>query len=224
MRSLISAAVIVLAVTVTLSACDAAEQVTGPDPQEAADALAAGLANGDLSEVSFAGSTPEEVTAELHAIVEGMGELEPVVEAGEVEEAGGIATTRLRWSWPVAGDEWSYETDVELTEADESWEVAWSRAVVEPHLREGSTLDVTPIGGARGPIMGAGGVALVTERAVVRVGIDRTQVPAARAGESARRLARLVDIDAAPYAKQVEAAGDEAFVEAIVYRKDEVPP
>ena len=45
----------------------------------------------------------------------------------------------------------------------------------------------------------------------------------AQAGASARDVARLVDIDAAAYAKQVTAAGPLAFVEAIVYRQDEVP-
>ena len=63
----------------------------------------------------------------------------------------------------------------------------------------------------------------MADRPVRRFGIDRSQVPAARAGESARRLAQLVDIDVAPYVKQVEAAGDLAFVEAIVYRRDDVP-
>ena len=222
MRSLLPAAALVL-VAATLTACDAAAPITGPDPQDTADALAAGLQSGDLGDVTFSGGTPEEAAADLEKVLDGMGEAEPVVEAGEVEEADGTATTQLRWSWPLAGDEWSYATDVELTEGDDVWEVAWSRALVEPHLREGSVLDITPIGGARGPILGAGGIALVTERPVVRFGIDRSQVAAARAGESARRLAQLVGVDPAPYAKQVEAAGDQAFVEAIVFRKDDVP-
>ena len=49
-------------------------------------------------------------------------------------------------------------------------------------------------------------------------------MPKARAGESARQLATLAGIDVAPYVKQVEAAGDKAFVEAITYRIEEVPP
>ena len=49
------------------------------------------------------------------------------------------------------------------------------------------------------------------------------KVGAAKAVASARELARLVGIDAAAYAKRVEASGPLAFVEAIVYRQDEVP-
>ena len=63
----------------------------------------------------------------------------------------------------------------------------------------------------------------MTNRPVVRIGIDRTKVGAGKAVASARELARLVDIDAAAYAKRVEASGPLAFVEAIVYRQDEVP-
>jgi cell division protein FtsI/penicillin-binding protein 2 len=48
-------------------------------------------------------------------------------------------------------------------------------------------------------------------------------VPAAQAGDSARRLAQLVGVDVAPYVKQVKAAGDKAFVEAIVFREPDVP-
>lgn len=221
MRSLLPAVALVVATT-SLTACTADEKPAGPDPQEAVDALAAGFQSGDLSEVTFVGGTPDP-TAELATVVEGLGDVEPVVTASDVEEAAGAATAELRWTWPLAGDEWTYTTDVSLAEGEDAWEVAWSRALVEPHLKKGSTLDVTPIGGARGPIMGAGGVALVTERPVVRFGIDRSQVSSTQAVGSAGRLARLVGIDAPPYVKQVEAAGDKAFVEAIVFRKDDVP-
>ena len=57
----------------------------------------------------------------------------------------------------------------------------------------------------------------------MRIGIDRSKVGAGRAVASARDLARLVDVDAAAYAERVEASGPLAFVEAIVYRQDEVP-
>ena len=76
----------------------------------------------------------------------------------------------------------------------------------------------------RGDILGAGGLALVTERPVSRVGIDKPTVAGTAAGASARALAKLVGIDPEDYAKQVEAAGPQAFVEAIVYRQEDVTP
>ena len=93
-----------------------------------------------------------------------------------------------------------------LTRVDDEWQVGWDPALIEPSLSEAVTLDLTPVAAERGEILGAGGTKLVTERAVVRFGIDRSQVPAKRAGQAARRLAALVDIDAAAYAKRVVAA------------------
>jgi cell division protein FtsI/penicillin-binding protein 2 len=63
----------------------------------------------------------------------------------------------------------------------------------------------------------------VTPRPVVRFGIDRTQVPAAAAPGSARRLAQLLDVTVAPYVTQVTKAGPKAFVQALVLRRDSVP-
>jgi hypothetical protein len=84
-------------------------------------------------------------------------------------------------------------------------------------------MDLVGLGAKRGDILGAGGLALVTNRPVVRIGIDRSQVGAGQSGRLGPEVARLVDIDPAAYAKQVTAAGPLAFVEAIVYRQDEVP-
>jgi len=223
-RTLVSIAAVVLAAS-ALVGCDAAEKVTGPDADKAADALASALASGKLADVAFTGDqTPEQVTADYTAVVEGMGDLTPTVTAGGVSEDGDKATATLAWVWPVAGDEWSYTTDVAMTKADDEWQTTWSRALVEPSLGKATVLDATPIAGARGDILGDRDTALVTDREVVRFGIDRGKVAKARAGASARELARLVDIDPAAYAKRVEASGDRAFVEAITLRKEDVPP
>ncbi len=59
---------------------------------------------------------------------------------------------------------------------------------------------------------------------MVRFGIDRTMVAASRRASPHAGWPSCSDIDVAPYVKQVKAAGDKAFVEAIVYRSDDVPP
>ena len=70
----------------------------------------------------------------------------------------------------------------------------------------------------RGELLGEGGEPIVQLRPVVRIGIDKSGVPAGALGSSARRLARLVKIDPEAYAAKVAAAGPQAFVEAIVFR------
>ena len=116
-----------------------------------------------------------------------------------------------------------YTTEATLSQVNDEWLADWDVATIEPSLSPKVTLDLVSLGARRGDILGAGGLALVTNRPVVRIGIDRSKVGPAQAGASARDVARLVDIDAAAYAKQVTAAGPLAFVEAIVYRQDEVP-
>lgn len=217
-------ALLLLAAGCTSSGDDPSES-DGPAPEGTAAALAAALASGDFTAVEFTQVTAQTVTADHAEVVEGMGEASPTVEAGEVSTDGESAVASLSWSWPVTETEpWAYTSEARLSLVEGEWQVVWSRAVVEPSLGEATTLDLTPVAAARGDISGAGGLALVTPRPVVRVGIDRGAVPPAGAAASARRLAALVDIDVAPYVKEVTGAGELAFVEAIVYRNDEVPP
>lgn len=189
-----------------------------------ATALASALVSGEFADVAFTEDTSQQVQADYADVVEGMGELPPTVAAGDTQVEGDKATATLTWSWPVLGEEeWTYDSEAALSLVDDEWQVVWDRNVVEPSLVGATTLDLTPIAAARGDITGARGLALVTPRPVVRLGIDRSMVPAARAAQSAQRLARLIGIDVAPFVERVEAAGELAFVEAIVYRADEVP-
>jgi cell division protein FtsI/penicillin-binding protein 2 len=219
-------AVLVAALVSSLSACSGDD---GPgdrsSPDAAVAALSDGLGAGDLTGVEFVSATTEEVAADYDATVEGMGEVRPEVEPGPVAEDGDSATATLSWSWPVGpdGEAWAYESQARLVRTVGAWQVAWDRSVVEPSLTGGTVLDLTPIAARRGDILGAGGSALVAQRPVVRVGLDKRQLPTARVASSARALARLVGIDVADYVALAKAAGDEAFVEAIVYRRDEVP-
>ncbi|WP_345262105.1 penicillin-binding transpeptidase domain-containing protein [Nocardioides nanhaiensis] len=204
-------------------------EAEGEGPQAAAERLAQGLADGDLARVAFTRETAEAVTEERAAVVEGLvaqlGEAEVAVEVVEVEEQEGSATATLAWSWPLgpAGEPWEYESSVRLTEVEGAWQAVWERAVVEPSLRGGTVLDATPIGGARGEILGARGLALVADRPVVRVGLDKARIRPAQLEGAARAMARLVGIEPAGYLELARAAGEEAFVEAIVLRSQEFP-
>jgi cell division protein FtsI/penicillin-binding protein 2 len=220
----------VLALTAALlTACPAADEPDLPEPDTAVDVLAAGLTSGELGEVPLTAATREGASDELATITEGMGEAEQTVSAGaaEVTEAAddgpASGTATLGWTWDVDGHEWAYESTAALALVDGEWQVAWEPAVVEPSLGEGVVLDSTTIDARRGDITGAGGAALVTARPVTRFGIDRSQVPVQRAVRSARELAALVGVDPGPYAAEVEAAGEKAFVEAIALRREEVP-
>jgi cell division protein FtsI/penicillin-binding protein 2 len=206
-----------------LTGCEAAGDLGGPDPDEAAAALATALGSGDFQAVTFTDATADEAKRSYSKLTEGMGDIEPTVEVAGVEDSDEKATVQLAWSWPLSEQRWAYRSQAALQLVDDEWQAVWKPTVVESSLKNGEVLDAGTVDPDRGQILGAGGQPLVKDRPVERLGIDRTQVKAARAGESARRLARLVGISAAPYAEQVEAAGPEAFVEAIVFRRDDVP-
>ncbi|WP_148615333.1 penicillin-binding transpeptidase domain-containing protein [Nocardioides rubriscoriae] len=228
MRRALAPLLSTLLLTTTLVACSGDDEPDPADAGEQADATAAALVDGlgsaDLSAVPFDATTAAEATTDLADVVEGMGDVVPEVTLGDVAEDDDRATAELDWSWPVTDTQsWDYTSTVTLTRTDDEWKVSWGHQVVEPTLNANSVLDVTPVAASRGDILGAGGVALVTERPVVRVGIDRGRVPVARAGRSAADVARLVGVDVAPYVSQVEAAGSKAFVEAITFRQSDLP-
>ncbi len=199
----------------------------GPTPEATAEALATGLQSGDLIRVAFDSETAEGAQAAYDEVLAGMGDRPRTVEVVDVEEGseGGAAEATLRWSWELGGEQpWTYDVVAPLTEGEAEWQATWATTLVEPSLEPGDVLDLASLTPDRGDILGARGLGLVTERQVSRVGIDKPSVEASQAGASARALAKLVGIDAKEYAKRVEAAGPQAFVEAIVYRQEEVDP
>ena len=102
----------------------------------------------------------------------------------------------------------------------------WGHDVVEPTLNANSVLDTTPVGASRGDILGADGVALVTERPVVRVGIDRA-TGARRPGDPRRRAspgAAGRRRRGAATSRRSRRPAPKAFVEAITYRQEDLPP
>jgi cell division protein FtsI/penicillin-binding protein 2 len=72
----------------------------------------------------------------------------------------------------------------------------------------------------RGELLGEDGDPIMVERAVFRIGIDKSKVSGDKAKASAVRLAKVVKIDPTEYAAKVAAAGNGAFVLAIVFRMD----
>ncbi len=196
---------------------------SGPDPEASLEQLASALQKGKLTGVPLAsdGSAAAREHAEIVAGVESLGA--PKVEVGEVTEEGDSATGSLSWTWKVAQETWSYDTEVEMTEGSDSWQVEWSPKVVEGSLEKGETLQTSTIKPQRGDILGADDEPLVTLRPVLRVGVDKNGLAPAVAQRSAAQVAALIDIDRADFVEQVRKTGPKAFVQGIVYRRNEAP-
>lgn len=216
-KHLAQSALTVASLALSLTACTD----SGPTAEDAAGELAKGLTSGNLGGVSFAALPAEEATAQLEELTAALDPADPSVTVTEVEATGDDqATARLNHVWDLdgAGAEWTYSTTAKLTRVEDVWQVTWDPSVAVEGLSADTALSVSRTPAERADILGAGGEVLVTDRPVLRVGIDKTLIDAAGWEDSAAALAGLVGIDAAAYAEQVLNAGEQAFVEAIVFR------
>lgn len=224
--------VVVALVAAPLTACTGAL----PDPAPVAEDLAAGLTDGDLGAVPFAPTSGGKASDELTEVFSGLGQATRRVEVVGVEPVEGPDGSRqaeadLVYSWDLDGPGpaepgWSYPASATLAYDDEAgaWQVVWSRAVVHPELGADETLVLERVQPRRAEVRGAGGAPLVVDRDVERVGLDKVRLGDADPDAAARALAGAVGVDPDAYAERVLAAGDEAFVEAVVLRSTDAEP
>ena len=190
-------AVLALAASLVLTGCQLLGDQEGPEP--ALDALAEGLASGDLGAVPFDVEDPSAAYAE---VITGLGEVIPGVDVADAEVTDDTATASVSWTWELDGQPWTYDTTADLTRVDDAWQVTWAPSLVEPSLVEGEHLTLTRTPAERGRITGAGDRAIVAPRDVVRLGLDKTkltaeQVAAGQVTASAQAIAAALEVDAA---------------------------
>jgi cell division protein FtsI/penicillin-binding protein 2 len=209
-----------------------------PDPEPAAEELAAALQEGTPADFPLAldtSASPDEQYAQvfeqlLTAVGEDSGTVtvKSVTPVQEGDDGTATATATLAWTWPVATEAaWEYETVAQLTypgatdgEAGE-WEAAWNTGVLVPGLEAGERLAVERTEPARGEIVTTTGETLVGLTPVHHVGIDKT-----RPGwdSAAEKLGQVLKFDRATtddIAAQVDSAGEKAFVEVITIRDND---
>lgn len=199
-----------------LSGCSLLGSDTGPETAVArlADALS------DLSLDGVALVDPE--AAETFAAqVEPLSTLDADVAVGDVSDDDGTATAQLHWTWTIDDRDVAYETTAYLVQRNGEWLVAWRPETLAPGLTSDERIELTRTPMERGEILGADGRAIVTARPVLRYGLDKSVIEPGEVGESAAEIAAAVDVDAESFQDKAEAAGERAFVEAIVLRTEE---
>jgi hypothetical protein len=186
---------------------------------QAAAALAAALTAGDLTKLAVAGATPEEADRQFSRETADLGgKVTATVQSVDVNGTSASASLLLSWAFPGVTEPWAYVSTAVFTAANGTWQTNWAPTITHPDLNGDARLVGTRSQGVRGDILGAGRSKLMTRRAVVSIGLDKTLVDAADQPAAAGALATLVKIDAKTYAATVKAAGSRAFVEAIVLR------
>lgn len=191
-----------------------------PDPAPAAEALVNALSRGDLT--GFPATV--DAQAELSQILAGMDGISPTVTHGDLRTVGDVAEVPLTYVWPFEAAKWEYTSTGTLNWTGTEWRLNWTAGMIHPQLNSQNRLVHTPRAAQRGRILDSAGRALTEERAVMRVGIDKTRVEPEAMEEAARRLAATVNVNADNFVARLQAAGPEAFVEAIVVRHDHELP
>ena len=218
-RALLSTCAAATTVLLLASGCTGTDR---PAAKQAAAAFATALGSDHLATLRYTNSTGTQAQHWWDQAREGMGEADLHVTVGNVRENGNRAAARVTSSWTLPGDRtWTQAATLQLRFTKNRWAIILSPEVVGLHKDEHLVLTQQPA--KRADILGAGGVHLVTDRPVLRFGIDKTQVRQTKQASSARDLAHLLGIDASGYVAEVQAAGDKAFVEAIVLRAGDVP-
>ncbi len=209
------AAVLTLLLTL-LAACSGGDEPDQDGARDAADGLAAALTAGDLTGVELVGDATayDDITDALEGVP-----VKVVVERVKVD--GDLATATLGWSWEVGAEPWTYATEAQLQREGGDWQAIWSPAMIESSLVEGEELDLDTLTPRRGEVLARNGEPIVTQRDVIRYGLDKSKIKTGKVKGSARRIAELLDLDVKSYVERAVAAGDKAFVEAIVLRAED---
>lgn len=191
-----------------------------PDPAPQVQALVDGLQRSDLTGVP----ANQDAAGQLTEIVRGMDGVKPKVTVSELKTAGEVTTIGLDYSWPFAGHPWTYHSTATMTYRDGRWVLDWTPQLLHPQLGIDTRLVHTHTPATRGRITAKDSAVLAEVKPVLRIGIDKSRVDAARVEDSARRLAQALQINPDGYLTRVRGAGPAQFVEAITLRPEASQP
>jgi cell division protein FtsI/penicillin-binding protein 2 len=189
--------------------------------EPAADTLAryaAAWSRGDDPGAARLTDRPPAALAQLTASRRGLDRATVRATVGAVREkdAAASATLAVAWEIPRIG-RWSYRTRVAAQRGEDGWIVRWRPTSLHPDLKASTRLGTASKAPARGRIDDRRGRALAAERAVVAIDVDTKRIR--DAGDTARRLAALVDVKARSLQQAIERAGPGRFVPVITLRQ-----
>lgn len=225
----ISAGFLALALLVT--GCSKATKTSLPEANGTAEKLASALATGKLGGVNFDNDLAK-VSEDYRLITAGMDGFLPEVQVSGIQydDPAKQAKVTLHQKYNFSGkksDEnktsWSFDSTATLQLVDGSWIVTWQPSIVHPDLNAWGRLRHQETKASRAAIVDRKGNALVEQRKVFQVGLDKTQTAKSNWEDSAKKIAKLTGVNEANYVKQVKLTGEKAFVVAITLRAGMVP-
>jgi cell division protein FtsI/penicillin-binding protein 2 len=204
-----------------------------PPVADAADAFAKAWEAQNLATTSYArGIVGTDVQTAYKAITKNLQQRSVEVTVGAITPAAAVAglavdSAALTVGWTLPGGSvWTYQTAVQFTLDDGSWEVVWSPQTIQPRLGSGDSLRYSRTLATRATITDGTGAPIVTDRPVVDIGVEPagTIDPGATASALATILKTFDTIDVASLTNQIKAAGAHQFVDVITLREADFDP
>jgi cell division protein FtsI/penicillin-binding protein 2 len=150
----------------------------GSDPGDTLSDFINGWRGGDLSHVGFVTAQGAPIPAakvldQLQTLSGDLVKLPLVVKAqGAPKEVGDTASSTVKLDWTLPGGApWSYESTVRLAKSGKDWKVIWEPSILNSELTLGDALRLRRVATDRAGILDGTGKPLVTQRAVVTVGV-----------------------------------------------------
>ncbi len=181
-RSRTAAAVSAALLAAALSSCG-----SGPTPGSTASAYLSAWAAQDWAAMGqLVSNPPADFTSVNKAAFTNLSVSRASFTAGTLTQSGSTATEPFTEQLTLAGlGTVSISSTLNLVQAQGNWLVSWSPATIAPQLRQGDALSLRTTWPARAPILGAGGVPLVTQGQVVTIGVEGLRIKDAAAVQAA---------------------------------------
>ncbi len=189
-----------------------------PSARDALDAFASAWSRGDDAAAAGLARPAAAARRDLRANRRGLDGATARVRTVSAEEDGESARGTLEVAWQVPGiGRLSSRTQVRLRLVDDRWRIAWQPTVVNAALtsadrRLGTVIELP----RRGDVLDRDGRALVTQRAVVRLGLQRDQVRDLAA--TAKATATALGLRRRDVLRALRGAGPKQFVDLLDVR------
>jgi cell division protein FtsI/penicillin-binding protein 2 len=204
-----------------------------PPVADAADAFAKAWDAQNLATTSYArGIVGTDVQAAYKTITKNLQQRSVEVTVGAITPAAEVAglavdSAALTVAWTLPGGSvWTYQSSVQFTLDDGSWEVVWTPQTIQPKLGDGDSLRYARTLAKRATITDGSGAPIVTDRPVVDIGVEPAgTVDAASTASALATILKTYDtIDVAALTSQIKSAGPHQFVDVITLREADFDP
>lgn len=157
---------------------------------------------------------------ESAGLVDGLS-VTPRIQFDSTRRDGDVAHAQLLWTWDFAQPirPWKYHTRITVKRLGLKWKPVAEDSLVAPGLNLGDRVRVRSLVAARGAIRGAGGVALMEEARVVKVGIEPRRVTDVT--KLAGELRSILDLELKDLEKRVESTPEDQYLHVSALRQED---